>query len=324
MLLPFALMLLAAPPATERLPVDEGHVLIWRSHTLAEGAHPRVERAYIMVHGTNRNAEEYFRWALAATLVADQLEQTAVVAPHFKVRTRADRGDDVAPGEWYWTNEAWKSGDAALNGKTFSYDVMDRILELFNDVAHFPNLKEIVVAGHSAGGQYVQRYAAFNRAEPRLHVPVRYVVANPSSYVYLNDQRPRGDAFGRYQDAANCTTYNQYRYGLDKLTGYAAHTPIDVIRAQFPRRSVAYLVSELDTRTDDPNLDKSCPAVAQGANRRERGVNFSNYMKSQFGAQHTFAIAPACGHSAVCVFAGPAGVKAVFGRQSDVLGAPLR
>ena len=37
-------------------------------------------------------------------------------------------------------------------------------------------------------------------------------------------------------------------------------------------------------------------------------------MKSQFGAQHTFAIAPACGHSAVCVFAGPAGVKAVFGR----------
>lgn len=314
MFIPLALLMLAAPPSNERLPLAEGHIVIWRSHSLTDGAHPAVERAYIMVHGTNRNAEDYYRWTLAATLVADQLEQTAVVAPHFKVRTREDRGDEVAPGEWYWTNEAWKSGDAALNGKVYSYDVMDRILELFNDVARFPNLKEIVVAGHSAGGQYVQRYAAFNRAEPRLHVPVRYVVANPSSYVYLNDQRPRGETFGRYADANNCTTYNQYRYGLDKLSGYAALTAIDVIRAQFPRRNVAYIVSELDTRTDDPNLDKSCPANAQGANRRERGTNFANYMKAQFGAQHTFAVAPGCGHAAVCVFAGPAGVKAVFGR----------
>ncbi|MBL0157327.1 MAG: alpha/beta hydrolase [Bryobacterales bacterium] len=314
MMLPLALLLLAAPPATEHLAVADGHVLVWRSHSLTEGAHPTVERAVIMVHGTGRNAEEYYRWTLAATLVADQLDQTAVVAPHFKARTRDNRGDDVTPGEWYWTNEAWKSGDAATNGKVFSYDVADRILELFNDVARFPNLKEIVVAGHSAGGQYVQRYAAFNRAEPRLHIPVRYVVANPSSYVYLNEQRPRGEGFGRYSDAENCTTYNQYRYGLEKLTGYAAQTPIDVIRAQFPRRTVAYLVSELDTRTDDPNLDKSCPAIAQGPNRRERGTNFANYMKAQYGAQHTFAIAPACGHSAVCVFAGPAGVKAVFGR----------
>lgn len=314
MLFPVALLLLAAPAGTERLSVADGHVLIWRTHSLTAGAHPTVERAFIIVHGTGRNAEDYFRWALAATMAADQIDGTAVVAPHFKARTRDDRGDDVAPGEWYWTNEGWKSGEAALNGKTFSYDVMDRILELFNDVTRFPNLKEIVVAGHSAGAQYVQRYAAVNRAEPHLHVPVRYVVANPSSYVYLNDQRPRGDAFGHYADAANCTTYNQYRYGLDKLTGYAAQTPVDVIRAQYPRRTVTYLVSELDTRTDDPNLDKSCPAVAQGANRRERGANYVNYITSQFGAQHAFAIAPACGHSAICVFAGPAGVKAVFGR----------
>lgn len=278
-----------------------------------------------MVHGTGRNAEEYFRWALASTVVADKLATTAVVAPHFKARTTSGSGDAVQPGEWYWTNETWKSGDAALNGKTFSYQVMDRILECFNDPARFPDLKEVVIAGHSAGGQYVQRYAASNRVEQKMRVPVRYVVANPSSYVYPNEMRLRQGAtcsekgecngsFTRYWDAKNCTTYNDYRYGLEKPTGYLAQTPAEQIRAQFAKRRVIYLVGELDTRTDDPNLDRTCPANAQGPNRRERGTNFWNYMQSQFAAKHEFGIALGCGHAAVCVFAGPAGVKAVFGQ----------
>lgn len=318
------LALLAPPAEVESLVVGEGHVLVWRTHALKSGASPGIERAFIMVHGTNRNAKEYFRWSLGATLVADKLETTAVVAPHFKARTAAGRGDEVAPGELFWTNDAWKAGEAALNGKQFSFDVMDRILECFNDAGRFPDLKEVVVAGHSAGGQYVQRYAATNPMEPKMRVPVRYVVANPSSYVYLNELRLRSGAtcsekgtctgeFVKYWDAANCTTYNDYRYGLEKLTGYAARTAPEQIREQFAKRKVTYLVGELDTRTDDPNLDKTCPAVSQGANRRERGVIFWNYMKGQFSAPHEFAIAPGCGHAAVCVFAGPAGVKAVFG-----------
>lgn len=321
-----ALAMLAAPAEMEPLIVGEGHVLVWRTHALQSGASPRIERAYIMVHGTNRNAEEYFRWTMASAVVAGRLETTAVVAPHFKARRGAGQGDAVAPGEWYWTNETWKAGEAAQNGKVFSYDVMDRILECFNDAARFPDLKEVVVAGHSAGGQYVQRYAASNAMEPKMRVPVRYVVANPSSYVYPNELRLRAGAtcsekgectggFAKYWDASNCTTYNDYRYGLEKLTGYVARTPAEQIREQFAKRKVTYLVGELDTRTDDPNLDKTCPANAQGATRRERGTVFWNYMKSQFGAVHEFAIAPGCGHSAVCVFAGPAGVKAVFGAR---------
>ena len=46
----------------------------------------------------------------------------------------------------------------------------------------------------------------------------------------------------------------------------------------------------------------------------ERGLIFYNYMKTQFNAAHRLEIAPGCGHSAVCVFAGPAGVRAVFGK----------
>lgn len=317
------LAMMAGIGARERLQVSDGHVIVWRTHELQQGVHRGIERGYIMVHGTNRNAEDYFRWALASTIAADRLDRTAVVAPHFKARTQAGRGDAVEPGEWFWTNEGWKAGLAALNGAVTSYDVMDRILECFNDASRWPDLREVVVAGHSAGGQYVQRYAAFNRQEPRMRVRVRYVPANPSSYVYPDGLRlsqggvcsPQGSCTGEfipYWDAKNCTTYNRYRYGLEELEGYAAGMSPEQVRKQFAARDVTYLAGELDTRTDDPTLDKSCPAQAQGANRRERGTTFWNYMKQRYQAQHGFALAPGCGHAAVCVFAGPAGVRAVF------------
>ncbi|MFZ5929423.1 MAG: alpha/beta fold hydrolase [Acidobacteriota bacterium] len=317
------LAMMAGIGAPEKLQVADGHVIVWRTHELQQGVHRGIERGYIMVHGTNRNAEDYFRWALASTIAADRLDRTAVVAPHFKARTQAGRGDAVELGEWFWTNEGWKAGLAALNGAVTSYDVMDRILECFNDAARWPDLREVVVAGHSAGGQYVQRYAAFNRQEPRMRVRVRYVPANPSSYVYPDGLRlsqggvcsPQGSCTGEfipYWDAKNCTTYNRYRYGLEELEGYAAGMSPEQVRKQFAARDVTYLAGELDTRTDDPTLDKSCPAQAQGANRRERGTTFWNYMKQRYQAQHGFALAPGCGHAAVCVFAGPAGVRAVF------------
>lgn len=54
----------------------------------------------------------------------------------------------------------------------------------------FPHLASIVVAGHSAGGQFVTRYQMANQVDGTLGVPVTYVVANPSAYPYLDNERP--------------------------------------------------------------------------------------------------------------------------------------
>lgn len=308
---------------TERLATGKHHVRIYRTHALSGPAEPALHLAYIMVHGMNRNADDYFAWTLASTAAAGRLDSTAVASIHFKARSAND-GDAVADGELYWNSESWKSGETALNGTESSFDAMDALVGAFADKRRFPNIKEIVVAGHSAGGQFVQRYAAANRIDPVAGVQIRYVAANPSSYVYMSPMRLRAGAtctradgcsgpFVPYFDADNCTTYNRYRYGLDSLTGYAAKTGAETIRKQFAARRVIYLAGELDTNTADPSLDKSCPAQSQGPNRRERAVTFWNSMRLLFGARHLFGIAPGCGHSAVCVFAGPAGVKAVFG-----------
>ena len=100
--------------------------------------------------------------------------------------------DALDDGELAFSCNGWKDGEPALGSPIDSFTAMDRLLAALDDKARFPALKEIVVAGHSAGGQYVQRYAAGNRIEPTLSAPVRYLVANPSSYLYLEPNRPTG------------------------------------------------------------------------------------------------------------------------------------
>jgi pimeloyl-ACP methyl ester carboxylesterase len=311
---------------TERLAVGERFVTVYRNLPLQTGTHAGIERAVVMVHGAGRNADDYYGTAMAAAVAAGKLERTVLVSPHFKANDGRSCKDPGEPGEALWPCGGWREGEAAVNsppGKpVYSYDYVDRALEIFADRERFPRLHEIVVAGHSAGGQFVQRYAGINRVEAKLRVPVRYVVANPSSYLYLNDLRIRSTAscaakggctspFVKYWDADNCTAYNRYKYGIEGLTGYAVATGGGAIVEQYRKRAVTYMVGELD-RQPDPNLDKTCPAMAQGVNRYERGVNYWNYVREQFGAAHKFVVAAGCGHSATCMYAGPAGLGVLF------------
>ena len=71
-----------------------------------------------------------------------------------------------------------------------SFEVIDRLIDV--SVKQNPNIHRIIILGHSAGGQFVVRYAAINNQhEPLLKkgITVRYIVANPSSYPYLNETR---------------------------------------------------------------------------------------------------------------------------------------
>ena len=68
---------------------------------------------------------------------------------------------------------------------------MDDLLRTLANKRTFPNLTKIVVAGHSAGGQFATRYAMANKVHDTLNgVAVSYVVANPSSYAWPVADRP--------------------------------------------------------------------------------------------------------------------------------------
>src|SRR5207244_3154208 len=195
--------------------------LIYRTYAL-DAANPLITRALVMVHGAGRDADNYFRTAIASAFLAGALEDTIVIAPRF-ASSAGGCNDKLAPNEVSWScgGDSWRSGGASPgNEKLTSYNFADEILRKLANKEIFPNLKAIVVAGHSAGGQFVNRYEMANQVHDSLGVPVTYVVSNPSSYAYLDSNRPTADGkdFRLFNDSRNCTTYDRWPYGLQGRT----------------------------------------------------------------------------------------------------------
>ncbi|PYR22728.1 MAG: hypothetical protein DMF94_03670 [Acidobacteria bacterium] len=284
-----------------------GRSLIYRTYAL-DGKNEKITRAMIMVHGAGRDADNYFRTAVAAAFLAGALEDTIVISPRFASNGGGCQ-DKLAANEISWpcNGDSWRSGGAAdKDGKLTSYDFADAILRRVARKAAFPNLKAIVVSGHSAGGQFANRYEMANQVHDTLGVPITYIVANPSSYAYLDPTRPAAGAngateFRAFGDGRTCTSYDNWPYGLRGRTGYASRLTDDQLKKQLAARPTTYLVGELDT-LPLAGFDSSCPAMAQGANRNLRGQAWGKYVNEKLGAHHTTMVVPLCGHNARCMF----------------------
>src|SRR5205807_1624894 len=115
------------------------------------------------------------------------------ISPRFASNDGRGCRDVLAASEvsWACSGDSWRSGGASLNSPQLtSFDFADQILRKLAQKDVFPNLKLIVLAGHSAGGQYVTRYQMANRVHDELGIPLTYVVSNPSSYAYPDSNRP--------------------------------------------------------------------------------------------------------------------------------------
>src|SRR5262249_11081773 len=174
-----------------------------------------------------------------------------------------------------WDIDGWEGGqDAVGPSPASSFDALDAVLQKLSTPALFPALKIVVIDGHSAGGQFVQRYAILGRGEETLGqrgVHLRYVVANPSSYAYFDERRPDGAGhFTPFSDAA-CPGFNWWKYGMDGLPRYASEKLPATWEQSYIQRDVVYFLGAEDTDPNHRSLDKSCMAEAQGPVRLSRG-----------------------------------------------------
>jgi pimeloyl-ACP methyl ester carboxylesterase len=308
--------------------------LIYRTYSL-ETRNDAITRVLVMVHGAGRDADNYFRSALAATFLANALENTLVIAPRMASNDGAGCKDALAPNEVSWNCNSWRSGGAAIsNPNVTSFDFLDEILRKVARKDVFPNLKAIVVAGHSAGGQVLNRYEMANQVHDKLGVPVSYVVANPSSYAYPSNERPTSaawsltanppgyipevapntPAFRSMGDGRGCTIYDQWPYGFQNRTGYSAKESDDQLKKQLASRPTTYLLGELDILPLG-GFDGSCSAMAQGPTRQARGQAFGKYVNEKLGGHHTVTIVPECGHNARCMFTAEEALPFLFPKQ---------
>jgi pimeloyl-ACP methyl ester carboxylesterase len=201
---------------------------------------------------------------------------------------------------------------------------MDEILRKLANKKVFPNLKNIVIAGHSAGGQFVTRYEMTNKVHGTLGTTITYVVANPSSYAWPAAVRPlpTGDAdpatadkealgtdgeklhaqftFGAF-DSTKAATFNHWPSGLAARTGYTAQMTDDQLKKQLVERPTTYLLGQVDVLPLG-GFDSSPAAMAQGPTRRARGEAFVKYITETLGAKPTAIIVPECGHNDRCIF----------------------
>jgi hypothetical protein len=161
-----------------------------------------------------------------------------------------------------------------------------------------------VVAGHSAGGQFVTRYEMANRVHESLGVPVTYVVSNPSSYAWLDSTRPVGEV-------TNCAVYDRWPYGMQNISGYASKQTPEELAKQLASRPTTYLLGQLDILPLG-GFDSSCPAMAQGPTRLARGQSFGQLVNEKFGAKHVVTVVDLCGHNARCMFTAEVALPILF------------
>lgn len=274
---------------------------------------PGVTRAVLVLHGYLRNAQTYYRTALAAQRAAGPAGRgSLMIAPQF-LEAPDIAANGLAEDTLRWPHNAWEGGEDALGpAPVSSFEALDAILRLLANRQLFPNLKAVVVAGHSGGAQVVQRYAIAGKAEPALAaagIAVRFVVANPSSYAYFDAKRPVPPVNN------SCPRFNEWKYGMDGRAPYLAGAAPGALLDGYLRRDVVYLLGGLDKNPNHPALDKSCMAEAQGPTRLDRGQSyFATMLTLRPGAmrQHLVEV-PGVGHDGDGMFTSPCGLAALFG-----------
>ena len=301
------------PNATcaERVQIGDGVFLpVFRTHPLGDGD-DSVTRGLIVVHGANRNADDYFRSGFLAAAAAGEQSRTIVIAPHFQTSD-----DGPAPDEHYWSSGGWKRGHLSSSSgpapRVSSYATIDHIVSLLADRGRFPAIRQIVVTGHSAGGQVVHRYAASSRAEESSPgVTLRYVVANPSTYLYTRPERASGPGFDP-PDATACPDFDDWHYGLEERNSYASTSTADTVRARLARRDVRILIGDADSLSS--SLDVTCGANLQGPYRFARGQTLMRFMDAFFtGHRHVEMVVPGVGHSNRQMWLSSVGIQSLFG-----------
>ncbi len=308
-----------------------GRSLVYRNYPLNK-RNDAVTNAVIVVHGAGRDPDNYFRSGLAAAFLAGRVESALVIAPRMASNNGQGCRDSLAVNEISWHCNSWRSGGASLtHPEVTSFDFLDQILRQLARKDLFPNLKAIVVTGHSAGGQVTNRYAMSSKVHDSLGVPVTYVVSNPSSYAYPGNERPtnaawpleanapgfilanapNAPAFRAGGEGRGCSVYDQWPYGFQNRTGYTASLSDDQLKRQLATRPTTYLLGQ-DDILPLSGFDSSCGAMAQGPTRQARGQAYARYANEKLGAHHQVIVVTGCGHNGRCMYTSEPGIRVLF------------
>jgi hypothetical protein len=297
-----------------RLPYFSNHPI--------DNANDSIELVVFAFHGSGDPiAAEYLdRVQDAASMIPGATNTTLIIAPQLAQFDHLENfyGAGNSPGDiMYGGSSRFWGGLSGNSSVRISYfTAIDQLLSHICCSGNFTNLRRVVFVGHSGGGQFVNRYAGCSPIQC-VGLSFRYIAMNPSSYMYLNDERwvsgtshnfavpstaARDSITACSNNHIDFNNYNNYGYGLDNLNwGYHRTNQIleEAVISRYRVRDIVHLVGENDNDPSGDGLDRKCQAMLQGEHRRERGELYSEYLKYFFGSlpNHHFEVIAGAGHS---------------------------
>ena len=274
----------------------------------------RADVAVVLIHGWGGHVKAPLPSLMEALRKrAGAPERTPyVIAPMFPRRETLAHNNEPDDGRAVWGDswadedghpdqmglaaDDWRGGGDA-NGTSFSsYDYIDLVFARFSDQSRFPNLKRVVLAGFSAGGQFAGRYAAIGKGVVREGVKVDYIAMAPSTEFRFEKDIP-------------------WLYGLKGRPRYASGLTDEDIMRNLCSRRVWRGCGSLDIEgRPHTSLDMTPPAVAQGANRFERFKSFARYLDSypEWRKQVSFHVFEGISHKEALCYPSSAVIDFIF------------
>ena len=164
--------------------------------------------------------------------------------------------------------------------------------------------------GHSAGGHLVQRLALGSVEDLNLtDLNIKYIVANPGTYAYLNRYRAVGGMPGVFEIPNVRCNYDAWKYGLTQMNNYMNRFKVDYLIDNFLKRDVTYFLGEQDIG----QVEQNCMASIQGPTRLARGKNFKDHLDQFYPANvHNLIVVPGVGHTQYGMYNSELGKKLLF------------
>jgi len=281
-----------------------------------------VKYAVISIHGSGRNADEHFNIINSAISSIGIADSTIVLAPLFPNQEDVNTYN-LDTSVLYWPDSDWNAGDLSRNTQSnprpermSSFSSLDTIYHRLAN--NNPNLKKIILTGHSAGSQMVVRYAAGGRASSSImsnnEIEFIYVSTNTPSFLYLDENRVLDESSSSFEfGVSDCYNANYYKYGLYNLNSYMEETGYQNIINQYLNTYVTYLVGQYDYSGSVNN----CARMTQGSNILMRSHIYFSYLGYFYGDSvynhHRLAQIPNVSHDFNSVVNTDCGMHALFG-----------
>ncbi len=312
----------------------------------------QIRRVFVSLHGTGGDALAYYNNGTESVAKREETDpgtaaETFVIAPQFPVLNELDTPPSSDLLYWHRGRASGNlSGDeipAPRRFKIRSYDAMDALITHLCRAEIFPNLKIIVIVGHSNGGRFLARYAAVNPVEDRIAKPrgihVRYMVLGSGSYLYMDNSRYRftNDSYKQvlvndnWLDAIDtlpvdefvtvCTEgpeiFDNWPYGLNELWNYPNQFGAERIREQFGRRDVVYIVGE----EDYSESFTFCQERVQGPDTLAKTLLYYHHIKTLYGTDvpHRLRVVAGVEHSGHDEMTSPEGLEEIFRARPAVI-----